>query len=149
MLSELLQEQAALYVAGTMTAQQREQFELVIEFHDEFREFVTGWPKSERRSRLPPCVLAMPEPSPAPKIEFSTRSPMSAAGGIGAFVMSGPDGLVQWINPAFSRMCGYTLEELRGKKLGPILQGEKTDQEAANRMQQRRARIPALSRDDR
>jgi hypothetical protein len=31
--------------------------------------------------------------------------------------MCGPDGLVQWINPDFSAMCGYTLEELRGKKL--------------------------------
>ena len=42
MLSKLLQEQAALYVAGVMTAQQREQFELVIEFHDELREFAGG-----------------------------------------------------------------------------------------------------------
>ena len=49
-------------------------------------------------------------------------------------VMSGPDGLVQWINPAFSAMCGYTLEELRGKKLGPILQGEKTDRKTAERL---------------
>ena len=39
MLSELLQEQAALYVSGVMTAQQREQFELVVEFDDELREF--------------------------------------------------------------------------------------------------------------
>ena len=50
--------------------------------------------------------------------------------------MSGPDGLVQWINPAFSAMCGYTLEELRGKKLGPILQGEKTDRETAARIRE-------------
>jgi methyl-accepting chemotaxis protein len=31
-------------------------------------------------------------------------------------------------------MCGYTLDELRGKKLGPILQGLKTDRETADRM---------------
>ena len=48
--------------------------------------------------------------------------------------MSGPDGLVQWVNPAFSAMCGYTLDELRGKKLGPILQGAQTDRETAERM---------------
>ena len=48
--------------------------------------------------------------------------------------MSGPDGLVQWVNPAFTAMCGYTLDELRGKNLGPILQGEKTDRETAARM---------------
>jgi methyl-accepting chemotaxis protein len=31
-------------------------------------------------------------------------------------------------------MCGYSMEELRGKKLGPILQGEKTDLATAERM---------------
>jgi PAS domain S-box-containing protein len=49
-------------------------------------------------------------------------------------VMCGPDRLVQWVNPAFSEMCGYSLEELRGKNLGPILQGDKTDRESAARM---------------
>jgi PAS domain S-box-containing protein len=51
-------------------------------------------------------------------------------------VMSGPDGLVQWVNPAFSAMCGYSLDELRGKNLGPILQGVQTDRETAERMRQ-------------
>lgn len=48
--------------------------------------------------------------------------------------MAGPDGLVQWINEEFSQMCGFTLEELRGKKLGPILQGPGTDRATAERM---------------
>ncbi len=48
--------------------------------------------------------------------------------------MTGPDRLVQWVNPAFVAMCGYSLDELRGKKLGPILQGEKTDPAAVARM---------------
>ena len=48
MLSEFLQDQAALYAAGTMTAAEREQFELVLEFHEELREFVT-----KRKSELP------------------------------------------------------------------------------------------------
>ena len=48
--------------------------------------------------------------------------------------MTGPDGLVQWVNPAFSAMCGYSLEELSGKKLGPILQGERTDPATVERM---------------
>jgi methyl-accepting chemotaxis protein len=50
------------------------------------------------------------------------------------FVMSGPDGLVQFVNPAFTAMCGYTLDELRGKNLGPILQGRETNRETAARM---------------
>ena len=31
-------------------------------------------------------------------------------------------------------MCGYSLDELRGERLGPILQGEKTDPAAVSRM---------------
>jgi methyl-accepting chemotaxis protein len=48
--------------------------------------------------------------------------------------MAGPDALVEWVNPEFTEMCGYSLEELRGKKLGPILQGALTEREAADRM---------------
>ncbi len=31
-------------------------------------------------------------------------------------------------------MCGHALEDLRGKSLGPILQGEKTDPATVDRM---------------
>lgn len=31
-------------------------------------------------------------------------------------------------------MCGYSIDELRGEKLGPILQGEKTDPAAVSRI---------------
>ena len=48
--------------------------------------------------------------------------------------MTDPDRLVQWVNPAFVEMCGYSLEELKGKSLGPILQGEETDPVAVARM---------------
>jgi len=135
MLTEFLQNQAALYTAGTMTTVEREQFELVLEFHQELREFVTGL--SEIGAAF---VLSMPSPTGvAPSPELKTRLSGLIAGRpqhstpLG-MVMSGPDGLVQWINPAFTTMCGYTLDELRGKKLGPILQGAGTDRETAARM---------------
>ena len=137
MLSELLQEQAALYVSGTMTAQQREHFELVVESHDELRAFVTEMAEVGTAVTLATLRPGKAKPSPGAKNRIlEAIADVSQEVASHAFVMSGPDGLVQWINPAFSRMCGYTLEELRGKKLGPILQGEKTDQEAANRMRQ-------------
>lgn len=135
MLGEFLQEQAALYASGLMTRRQREHFELVLEFHAELRDFVIGLlevgaavsvaardrsgvgPSSSAKTRIVAAIADSPQES-QPE----------------ALVMSGTDGLVQWINPAFSAMCGYTLEELRGKKLGPILQGEKTDRETAARI---------------
>ena len=135
MLSERLQEQAALYAAGVMTSGQREQFELVVEFHDELREFVRGLVEVGAAVTL----AARDRSGVGPTRDAKARIMAAIADGAqelqpDAIVMSGPDGLVQWINPAFSRMCGYTLEELRGKKLGPILQGEKTDRETAARI---------------
>ena len=41
-MNEFFQERAALYVSGMMTAQEREEFELVLEFHDELRAFTAG-----------------------------------------------------------------------------------------------------------
>ncbi len=133
MLNEFLQTQASLYVAGTMTPEQREQLEMVLEFHHELRAFVrelaeitaaavvtppsAAGPSSRLKARLFEQIATRPQ--------HFTPEPM---------VMSGPDGLVQWINPAFSVMCGYTLDELRGRKLGPILQGPKTNPETVARM---------------
>ena len=134
-MNEFFQERAALYVSGVMTAQEREEFELVLEFHDELRKFAVGLAEvgvSVTLAKLPPAEF---RPSPRLKSRVLgmvlARPQQISEDGL---VMSGPDGLVQWINPAFSAICGYTLEELRGKKLGPILQGEKTDRETAKRL---------------
>ena len=135
MCNEFLQEQAALYVSGAMSPEEREQFELVLEFHDEVREFTTRC--AEIGAALTLATLrAGDSGSPAglkSRIMGVVRDRPQQTTGDG-IVVSGPNGLVQWVNPVFSEMCGYTLEELRGKKLGPILQGEKTDRETADRM---------------
>src|SRR3954453_23424234 len=134
MLTEFLQDQAALYASGAMMAEEREQFELLLEFHEELRELVTslvdvsavvarahGVPKAAPSSRLKTRILARVEA----QAQRSRRE---------ALVVSGPDGLVQWVNPAFSAMCGYAPEELQGKNLGPILQGAKTDRQTVERI---------------
>ena len=137
MLSELLQEQAALYAAGVMTSRQREQFEVVVEFHDELREFVGRMVEVGAAVTLAARDRSGVGPTPDAKARiFAAISNTPQEFQPEAMVMSGPDGLVQWVNPAFSAMCGYTLEELRGKKLGPILQGEKTDRETAARIRE-------------
>lgn len=51
-------------------------------------------------------------------------------------VVTDPDGYVQWISEAFTEMCGYTIDELRGKKPGSVLQGPATDEDAVNTMSQ-------------
>ncbi len=135
MLNEFLQNQAALYAAGTMTAPEREQFELILEFHHELRAFAVGLLEVSAAVLLATQPVAGASPSQGLKARLSGlisgRAQRVTPEGM---VMCGPDRVVQWVNPAFSEMCGYSLDELRGKNLGPILQGEKTDREAAARM---------------
>jgi len=134
MLDEYLQDQAALYSTGGMTIEQRKEFELVLEFHQELRALVTGL--LEAGTAL---MLASQVPAGQPSETVKRRILDEVAGRVqhatpDGIVMSGPDGLVQWVNTAFTEMCGYSLEELRGRKLGPVLQGAGTDRAAANRM---------------
>lgn len=41
-------------------------------------------------------------------------------------IMCDPDGLTTWVNPAFERVTGYTLQEVVGRKPGALLQFEGT-----------------------
>jgi len=43
-------------------------------------------------------------------------------------------GRTEWVNDAFVRVTGYSLEELRGRAPGSVLQGAGTDPEAVRRM---------------
>ena len=136
MNTEALQEIAALYISGAMTAQERADWEPAMEIHPELRGLVAGLAEIGAA-----VTLADPRPDgagPSPGLRARilsaiARRPQESSVPVG-MVMSGPDGLVRWVNPAFSEMCGYTLDELRGKKLGPILQGAQTDRETAERM---------------
>jgi PAS domain S-box-containing protein len=57
-----------------------------------------------------------------------------AGGEKAGVVVSDSRGLVEWVNPAFSELCGYSLDEVRGRKLGPMLQGEFTNRETVAKM---------------
>ena len=135
MLNEFFQSQAALYAAGAMTAEERDRFELVLEFHHELRELVTELAEVGAAVMLgakPPAgVTASPELKARLSGLVADLPQHSTPVGM---VVCGSDHLVQWINPAFGEMCGYTIEELRGKNLGPILQGPGTDPDSAARM---------------
>jgi len=137
MLKDFLQDQAALYASGGMTAQECEPFELLLEFHGELREFVAGLVEvgaALTLASLPAGPVTVP-PGLKARItsQIASRPQHTTPEGI---VVSGPDRLVEWVNPAFSAMCGYSLNELRGKNLGPILQGAETDCATAERMRQ-------------
>ncbi len=49
-------------------------------------------------------------------------------------VITDRKGRVEWINEGFTRICGYTIEDLRGKKPGDVLQGPNTNPMAIQRI---------------
>ena len=53
-----------------------------------------------------------------------------------AVVITDKDGLTEWVNDSFVRITGYTLEEVRGKKPGSLLQGPQTDIETVDRIRE-------------
>jgi PAS domain S-box-containing protein len=134
MLTEYLQDRAALYVTGGMSEDEREEFELLLEFHEELRESVAALSEAGAAVLLSARAQdVQPSPTLRARIMDSIRG-RRQQNRHEALVVASPDGLVHWVSPEFTEMCGYALQELRGKKLGPILQGAKTDRATAERM---------------
>jgi PAS domain S-box-containing protein len=137
MLTEFLQDRATLYASGEMPGAEREQFELLLEFHEELRNFTAG--VSEASTALVVAAagrnLVCASPEAKKRIcDLVAQRPQQRSPE--AVVVGGPNGLVEWVNAEFTAMCGYSLDELRGKKLGPILQGPGTDRATATRMRE-------------
>jgi PAS domain S-box-containing protein len=134
MIDEHLQEEAALYASGAMSQEEREEFELLLHFNGELQQLTDGLCEA-----VAATLLAEPGAHGSPSAGLKARVFAEICGRSQqtrheAIVMAGPDALVEWVNPAFTAMCGYSLDELRGKKLGPILQGALTDRTVAERM---------------
>lgn len=49
-------------------------------------------------------------------------------------IITNTEGNVEWINRAVTEVTGYTLEEMKGRKPGELLQGPNTDPETIQRM---------------
>ena len=44
-----------------------------------------------------------------------------------SIILSGADGCIFWVNAAFTRMTGYSIEEAKGQRPGDLLNGAETD----------------------
>jgi PAS domain S-box-containing protein len=57
-----------------------------------------------------------------------------AARTVNAVILTDAAGRVVWVNEGFQRVTGYTIEDVRGRKPGQVLQGPGTDVEAVRRI---------------
>ena len=63
--------------------------------------------------------------------EAETRKlALVAAGTDNGVILTDALGRTEWVNEGFTRMTGYTLEEIRGRTPGSVLQGPGTDRDA-------------------
>ena len=134
MLSELLLDRAQRYVSGDMTAPERENFELILEFHHELRAQVAGLQEvmaAVVMTRVPPVA---PPPAALKARILGALDALPRQPEPEGFVVTDPRGLVEWVNPAFTAMCGYALEEIKGRKPGHLLQGPGTDPAPVSRI---------------
>jgi PAS domain S-box-containing protein len=51
-------------------------------------------------------------------------------------IVSDATGRIEWVNECFTQTCGYTLDEVQGKKPGAFLQGPGSDREAIQLLHQ-------------
>lgn len=54
-------------------------------------------------------------------------------------VITDADGVIEWVNSAFTRISEYSVEEARGKKPGSLLHGAETDPETVARIRRQMA----------
>lgn len=136
MLPEVLNDKAVQYVAGGMTEPERDSFEVLLEFHDELRAATAGLGEVAASVAVAGAAkVAAPPPDLKARILDSLASRPGRPEPEG-LVVADPDGQIQWVNPGFTMMCGYTLEELKGRKPGHVLQGPETDPAAVGRIRE-------------
>ncbi|MCU0705105.1 MAG: methyl-accepting chemotaxis protein [Fimbriiglobus sp.] len=55
-------------------------------------------------------------------------------------IITDADGRTEYVNPGFTKMTGYVLEDVKGKKPGEVLQGPLTDQTTRRRIREKLAK---------
>lgn len=149
MINEQQQEQASLYSIGVLSPGEAEQFGVALESGPQLRQLTTAL--SDAAAALPLAFATSRQPSAGLKSRImrqiddrETAAHFNAWCRPGeALVVADKDGLIEWVNDAFTQMCGFKLDELRGRKPGSMLQGALTDRGTVQRIREAiRARRP-------
>jgi PAS domain S-box-containing protein len=120
MLEDQLEERACLHALGLLDEAEARAFLAETTGNEELRRTVTDL--EETLTRLSLAATSIQHPTDELRHRLLERIENEPAR-----VTTDPNGLIETINPAFTRLCGYRLEELRGRKPGHLLQGAATD----------------------
>lgn len=60
-------------------------------------------------------------------VEANALVALAARNTANPVIVTNPEGRIEWVNAAFSRLTGYAMEEVKGRKPGHLLQGPDTD----------------------
>jgi PAS domain S-box-containing protein len=148
MINEYHQEQAALYVLGAMEPALRASFEKELAEDQDIQKHVDALQAIVAEMSV--ALSASKQPSASLKARVMKRIGRGGAavgqdaeeescfGKIAkdkeGIVVTDKNGMVEWINDTLTEMCGYSLDEVRGRKLGPLLQGLHTDPQAVQKL---------------
>ncbi len=134
MLTEAFQDKAVQYVCGAMTAAEAENFEVLLASSAELGALVAGLGEVSAAVAMSvvPEVLTPPVALKLRLLGAVEACPLPP--GPEGLVVTDAAGRVEWVNQAFILMCGYPLEEIRGRKPGHLLQGPGTDPVAVARI---------------
>ena len=141
--SELTQAKAICYALGVLSESERLRVEVEMERDARLRE------ETVRRLETAAASL-LPEPGeaagPSPVVKAQLLRSIDVLSGLESFmaqiVRSPHDCIVvtdtathiTWANAAFSKMCGYSLDELKGKRPGQLLHGPRTSPRVLRRL---------------
>lgn len=134
MLPDVLHDKAVQYVSGEMTAEEREAFEVLLEFQVGLHREV------EDLRELLATVEGMKQPAAvAVPVDLKARilralAPQPAERSAEALVATDGEGRIAWVDENFTALCGYSLAELKGRKPGELLQGPETDGATVSRI---------------
>jgi len=147
MISQKLQEQAVCYALGILPPEEQAHFEQKLGRDPELRQLVEEM--GGITSLLPFGFDGAHEPGIQPDLKRRILSAIDTRHALVSFgkqfeslvakpheaiVVTDNRGIIQWVNPTFTALCGYELHELRGKKPSDLLQGKLTDPIAVQRI---------------
>lgn len=139
-ISEENETLAALYAAGALDSRDRGRAERLLTENPAFADLVAELQDAICQSVAASSDIIHPPTSLKQQIMESVEQvPVEILKAFNlkqheGFVLADTEGRIRWVNSNFMEMCGYSLEELRGRKPGHLLQGPATDPTAAEEM---------------